>query len=91
MLNQVAWLILESEGVEKRDYKLATSAAERAVEITKGKDAAILDTLAKAYFDSGDKAKGIETQKKAVGAADAEMKKDLEVTLKRYEDEAAKK
>lgn len=91
MLNQIAWLILTTEGVEKRDFKLATTAAERAVEVSKGKDAAILDTLAKAYFDGGNKAKAVETQKKAVAAADAEMKSDLETTLKLYESEAAKK
>ncbi|MBU6412382.1 MAG: redoxin domain-containing protein [Planctomycetes bacterium] len=90
-LNQIAWLILTAPGVEKRDFKLATSAAERAVEVTKGKDGAILDTLAKAYFESGDKAKAIETQKKAISVADGEMKTELEDTLKQYEGGSAKK
>lgn len=90
-LNQVAWTILTAPGVEKRDFKLATTAAERAAEVTKGKDAAILDTLAKAYFDGGNKAKAIETQEKAIAVADGEMKQELEDTLKQYKGEAEKK
>jgi len=90
-LNQVAWTILTAPGVEKRDLKLATSSAERAVEVTKGKDAGILDTLAKAYFDSGNKAKAIETQEKAIAVADGEMKNELQDTLKQYKSEAEKK
>lgn len=91
-LNQVAWTILTAPGVTKRDFKLATAAAERGAEVTKGKDAAILDTLAKAYFDGGDKAKAIDTQKKAIAAADdAEMKKSMEDALKEYEGGGEKK
>lgn len=90
-LNQVAWTILTAPGVEKRDFKLATSAAERAVEVTKGKDAAVLDTLAKAYFEGGNKAKAIETQEKAIAVADGEMKTELQDTLKQYKGESEKK
>jgi thiol-disulfide isomerase/thioredoxin len=67
-LNAIAWTIVDPEnaGIEKKDLKLAVKAAERAAELTKHKDAYILDTLAKAYYDSGDKKKAIEMQEKAV-------------------------
>jgi thiol-disulfide isomerase/thioredoxin len=67
-LNGIAWSIVDpaNKTLEKRDLKLALKAALRANELSKGKDAAILDTLAKVYFDSGDAAKAIETQTKAL-------------------------
>jgi thiol-disulfide isomerase/thioredoxin len=71
-LNTIAWTIVDPEnaGVEKKDLKLALKAAERANQLTKGKDAYILDTLAKVYFDSGDHKKAIELQEQAVKLVD---------------------
>ncbi|MBL8765074.1 MAG: redoxin family protein [Phycisphaerae bacterium] len=86
MLNSLAWTIVDPDGgVEKKDLDIAMKAAQGAVEASGGKDGAILDTLARVYFLKGDKAKAIETQKKAIGLADASMKAELEKTLKEYE------
>jgi thiol-disulfide isomerase/thioredoxin len=93
-LNRIAWNIVDPEGpVGKADRQaglpLAMRAAKAAVEITKEKDAAILDTLARCYWVKGDKPKAVELQKKAVAALtkdDPEETKDqLQTTLKEYE------
>ncbi|MBS0196138.1 MAG: redoxin family protein [Planctomycetes bacterium] len=89
MLNSIAWPLIDPETNAKPDAAtgaVALKLANKAVELTKEKDAAILDTLARAQWVSGDKAKAVETQKKAVAAADEdEMKADLSKTLKEYE------
>jgi thiol-disulfide isomerase/thioredoxin len=71
-LNGLAWAIIDPEAGLKPSSKLI----ELAVEIARGadllareKDGAIADTLAKAYFDSGNVAKAIETQERAVRLA----------------------
>jgi thiol-disulfide isomerase/thioredoxin len=85
-LNELAWTIVDpkSTNLEQRDLKLAMKAAFRANELTQGKNPAILDTLAKVHFDSGDTAKAIEVQQKAVDLADDEMKEDLTQRLEQY-------
>jgi hypothetical protein len=86
-LNHVAWTIVEKPG-DKPDQKLmqvALKAALRADELKEGKNAEIADTLAKAYFETGDVAKALENQERAmklaVGTAlekDPELKDRLE-------------
>lgn len=85
VLNQIAWTILDDAAVPRRDLDLAMKIAQKAVDASKGKDGAIMDTLARAYFEKGDVAKAIEIQKKAVELADDSMKSELEATLERYE------
>ncbi len=85
-LNEIAWTILDAEGVEKRDVDLALRIAQRAVEIENGENGMIIDTLARAYWEKGDKAKAIEWQRKAVEKVDSDsLKRELEATLKKYE------
>jgi hypothetical protein len=56
------------------------------MEASGGKEVGILDTYARALFDSGDKAAGIAMQKKAIALADDdETKKALTETLNKYE------
>ena len=51
----------------------------------------MLDTYARALFDSGKVADAIDAQKKAVAAAqDATMKSDLQATLDKYQASADK-
>lgn len=83
-LNGIAWGIVDTEGLEKRDLNLAMKAATRANELTKSKNPAILDTLARVYWERGDKAKAVELQEKAVANAGAEMKEDLQKALDKY-------
>ena len=78
-LNAVAWTIATEPELEWRDIASAMKAARRAVEVTGGKDAAILDTLARVYYETGMLDQAIETQRKAASldATDEAMKKTL--------------
>jgi len=92
MLNDWAWTILTDERIKTRDYPLATKLAKAAVDASSGKESGALDTYARALFDSGKTADGIEWQKKAIAAADDdESKKELEATLKQYQAKTAGK
>ena len=67
-LNGLAWAIVDPDAGIKPSSKLiefAVETARRADELAEGKDAGIADTLAKAYFDSGEVAKAVETQERA--------------------------
>ena len=90
-LNAVAWIIIEAPGIEKRDLDLALKAAELANDLTKGKESAVLDTLAMVHFKKGSVEKAIDIQKKAIelGSDQAQGKAELEEHLKQFE-EAAK-
>lgn len=92
ILNGWAWTILTDERIKTRDLELATTLAKTAVDASEAKDAAILDTYARAMFDSGKLAEAVAWQKKAVAAAeDDEAKKELGETLKNYEAKVAAK
>lgn len=88
-LNQLAWFIVDNQAVKQRDLDRAMKYASRAVEVTDGKEGAVLDTLARVQFEKGEIDKAIETQTKAVEVADAGMKDDLTKNLEKYK--AAKK
>ncbi|HMN40871.1 MAG TPA: redoxin family protein [Phycisphaerales bacterium] len=90
-LNRLAWGIVDPEGSVKDKQgglDLAMRAATKAVEITKEKDAAILDTLARCYWLKGNKVKAIDLQKRAISNLtkdEEEMRGQLQDTLKEYE------
>jgi thiol-disulfide isomerase/thioredoxin len=88
-LNALAWTIVDPAAKGKPDPKLAQvalSAARRADELAKGKDAAIADTLARAYFVSGDAAKALETQERAAKrAAGTPFEKEIKNRLEEYQ------
>jgi len=84
-LNEIAWGIATGNG--QRDPDLAFKAARRASELREHKDAAILDTLARVYYETGQLDKAIEWQKKAV--EHNQGNRSLDVTLKKYEAEKA--
>jgi tetratricopeptide (TPR) repeat protein len=87
-LNEFAWGILTDPAYEgARDLKLATAAAKKAVALCGEKDAAVLDTYARALWDGGDREGAIEWQKKAVKLGTGNPKMDAEIgkTLKAYE------
>ena len=89
-LNQIAWWIVDTQGLARRDLDLALGAAERAVELTKGEDAAILDTLARVHHDRGDLARAIEIQRQAVErAGDDRLGEGIRKVLAGYEAEEA--
>jgi thiol-disulfide isomerase/thioredoxin len=84
--NELAWQLLTSKSVSKPNLELADLIATRANDAAKGKDGAILDTLARAKFLKGEKEKAIELQTKAVSLSDGPMKKQLEKILESYKD-----
>jgi tetratricopeptide (TPR) repeat protein len=68
-LNGLAWAIVDPDAGLKPSAKLiefALETARRADEMADGKDGAIADTLGKAYFDSGNAKKAVETQERAL-------------------------
>lgn len=81
-LNQLAWNILTSAKVKQRDLPLATRLAQKAMELSESKDGNILDTYARALFDSGRIAEAIEFQTRAVAALPGDA--GLAATLERY-------
>lgn len=81
LLNQMAWTIVDPDGnVAKRDLPLALALAVRANELTHGKSAAVLDTLARVHFAQGDIEKAVEVQTQAVA-----LDKRLEKALAEYQ------
>jgi thiol-disulfide isomerase/thioredoxin len=94
-LNEFAWELVDPDRDKKADPKLvkvAVDAAKKAVELTKTKDGAILDTLACAYFLDGDVAKAVETQEKAIRLRpdDDDMKAHLEKFKKALKEKESK-
>ncbi len=65
-LNNYAWLLLTCEPSDLRDPKAALPIALRANEMTDHENPSYLDTLSLAYDLTGDTAKAIENQKKAM-------------------------
>ena len=91
-LNDFAWTLLTDERIKERDLPLATKLAKAAVDASEAKDAAILDTYARALFDSGKVAEAVDYQKRAVAACDNdEEKSSAAEVLKKYEAAAASK
>lgn len=87
-LNRIAWTILDDEGVEQRDIPFALKLAKKANKVAKGENYAVLDTLARAFYDSGDLEKAVKTQTKAVKKAEGRVKAQLTQTLTKYRKES---
>lgn len=88
-LNMIAWYVADDQRVKLRDLDFAMMAAQRARELTEDKDPAILDTLARVYYEKGDLASAIAWQRKAAQqAGDGSMGEGIRETLERYEKEA---
>jgi thiol-disulfide isomerase/thioredoxin len=96
-LNALAWFIVDPDSDAKPGKKLvefARETAQRADEMAGGKDAGIADTLAKACFDSGETAKAVEHQERAIKLAkgspyEAQIDQ-LKERLEKYKKAAAK-
>ncbi|MCH2139753.1 MAG: redoxin family protein [Phycisphaerales bacterium] len=85
LLNAVAWMVVDDESVARRDLDFALKVATRADELTKHEDASILDTLARVYWEKGDRNRAVELQTQAIESADERMKPSLEATLASYQ------
>ena len=85
-LNQIAWNSLTSPGIKVRDIPFCLAAAKAASEASKGEDGAILDTLARAYWESGEKLLAISTQQMAIAKTpEGTMLDEMKETLQGYE------
>lgn len=86
VLNTFAWTLLTDDEILHRDFPLALRLARKAVDLSGEKDANILDTLARALWDSGQIAEAVSVQQKAV--ARAPDRPAFAVTLEKYLDAA---
>ncbi len=89
-LNSIAWAIVDDKSPAKNpDFPTAIGIAQKAADLIKedgDEKAYVLDTLAYAYFKSGDYDKAIATQTKAVALADREGTKIDDATRKEIRD-----
>ncbi len=87
LLNDLAWEILTHEdGLQFRDKELAVEAARLANEVSGGRDASILDTYARALFETGRAGDAVRVQSLAVKhCTDAETRGRFEARLKSYQ------
>ena len=91
ILNAVSWFVVDNANVKHRDLDFAMKVAKRASELTDDKDAAILDTVARVYYEKGDLATAIKWQRKsAKHAGEGQMADDIRKTLEKYEKESKK-
>ncbi len=84
LLNQVAWVISSAPELQDRDLGVARKAIDRAVVVSGGKDAAVLDTQARVFFAQGDIAKAVEAQTRALTFADATIRDEMQEQLDTY-------
>jgi len=87
--NQLAWVSATEMPEKSRDLDFSLAAAQKAVSISKSEDPAILDTLARVYWDRGDKAKAQSTEQQAVDRGvksnmDADTLGEMKETLEKY-------
>jgi hypothetical protein len=55
LLNCVAWVLASTNATALRDGKRAIALATKACELTKFRDSTVIDTLAAAYAEAGDR------------------------------------
>jgi thiol-disulfide isomerase/thioredoxin len=83
--NELAWIIATGDNVDPHCLGLAKTMAERAVQLTDGKNTGALDTLARVQFMLGSKAEAIATEERAASMEpDQNEKNKLEKTLASY-------
>jgi thiol-disulfide isomerase/thioredoxin len=88
ILNSFSWRILTDVAENQRDLELARDAAAKAMELTEGNNASVLDTYALALYELGKQyvAQAVAYQKRAVELVDDEQAlATLKKALERYE------
>jgi tetratricopeptide (TPR) repeat protein len=98
LLNDLAWAILDTEGLKNRDLDVALSLCLKANEMSQGQSGAILDTLGRAYFEKEDFDKAVEYQTLAVEKMKSETsyyyddsKENIAASLEKYKAKQAEK
>lgn len=82
--NNLAWAILTDAEVKERDIPLALQLARQAGEDSSWKEPHIIDTYARALFDSGKKKEAIDYAEKALAAATPDTRDQYETSLQAY-------
>jgi serine/threonine protein kinase len=89
-LNGLAWLLATCGDAAMRDGARAVGLSERAVEMTRRKDANFLDTLAAAYAEAGQFSAAVKAQKEAMDLLTDQVSKDgFAIRLGLYESRRA--
>jgi thiol-disulfide isomerase/thioredoxin len=83
--NQMAWMVATQPGLENRDLAVGEKIAERGNKAAGGKNANLLDTLARLQFMNGKKEVAVATQQKALELAEADQKTAFTKTLESYQ------
>lgn len=84
-LNNFAWMLVATDGMEGVDFSVAEKLARKAVDSAPAeKRAHIQDTLARALFRAGKKEEAIKEQEQAVAGAGDDLKEELAKTLEAY-------
>ncbi|HVT59744.1 MAG TPA: redoxin family protein [Thermoanaerobaculia bacterium] len=84
-LDRLAEVILDpARAASSRDVDLALRAANRAVVVTRGRDAGALATLARAQFAHGDRMLAISTQERALSLCEPGDKEEFTKVLAQY-------
>lgn len=92
-LNEYAWFLLTCRTPEFRDPETALEHGLRASRMLNDEDAATLDTVALAYYMTGDHEAAVKAQQKAIELLEAggsEVHEDFRGRLRRYEDAAGR-
>jgi tetratricopeptide (TPR) repeat protein len=85
-LNNLAWNIVDPDSkMPDKRWDFAIKAATKAVELSKRQNEGYLDTLAWAYYGSGDKKKAVDTEKEAVAVADDVDRVEIQASLDRMQ------
>lgn len=88
VLNSFAWTILTDPKYKSRDLELALQAAKKAVDLTESKNPNLLDTYARALWDTNSKPEAVKIQRQAVELEKTPAGKTaLKKTLDGYERE----
>lgn len=93
-LNSFAWMLLTDDQFKGKFNALALRVAAKANELSAGENWSVLDTYARALFETGDVNGAIEHQKKAIQLAEGgsvQAAGELKAALARYEAPAREK
>ncbi len=84
LLNQLAWLLATATDDPGRDLATALQAAAKAVELTRGQDPDLLDTLARVHFCRGEHELAVETQQRAIALVPERLRGRMQAVLQEY-------
>jgi thiol-disulfide isomerase/thioredoxin len=89
LYNSLAWAVATESDEKCRDLDWALKTSLKGNELDGGANAAVLDTVARIYYEQGNMKEAIAWQKKAVEHASGEgMGEEIRAMLTKYEEEA---